>query len=174
MSLLGKSHKVFSGVFSKVCGGNFICSCAQLYNMCEWDYVLCLMRDMLASPDLCWQQVFTQGVVVSEVFWTWSLSANCAHSGLSLYSDWTHTVHISSVGDLVHRTYCMTCPVCEDTGGCAGEGKETQHSFEELCYLKGNNHCGRKTRLKIDCSDTVDGYNSSTASGFMLVLGHTK
>lgn len=70
----------------------------------------------------------------------------------------------------------MTCPVCEDRGGCAGEGKETQHSFEELDHLDGNNHCGRKTRLKIttDCSDTVEGYNSSTVSCFMLILGQTK
>ncbi len=70
----------------------------------------------------------------------------------------------------------MTCPVCEDAGGCAGEGKETQHSFEEQGLLDGNNHSGRKTRLKIatDCSDTVEGYNSFTVGCFMLILGHTK
>ena len=58
-------------------------------------------------------------------------------------------VCIATVGDLVHRTYFTTCPVCEDRGGRAGEGKETQHSFEELGLLDGNNHSGRKTRLKI-------------------------
>lgn len=70
----------------------------------------------------------------------------------------------------------MTCRACEDRAGCAGEGKEMQHSFEELGLLDGNNHCGRKTRLKIatDCSDIVEGYNSSTTSCFMLILGHTK
>lgn len=70
----------------------------------------------------------------------------------------------------------MTCPVCEDRGGWAEEGKETQHSFEELGLLDGNNHRGRKTRLKIatDCSDSVDGYTSSTVGCFMLILGPTK
>lgn len=58
-------------------------------------------------------------------------------------------VCISAVGDSVHRTYFTICPVCEDTSGRAGEGKETQHSFEELGLLDGNNHHGRKTRLKI-------------------------
>lgn len=70
----------------------------------------------------------------------------------------------------------MTCPVCEDRGGHAGEGKETQHSFEELDLLDGNNSHGKKTRMKIttDCSGTVEGYNSSTIGCFMLILGHAK
>lgn len=97
-----------------------------------------------------------------------------------VYCPWTlaafPTVCIATVGDSVHRTYFTTCCACEDRAGCAGEGKETQHSFEELGLLDGNNHCGRKTRLKIatDCSDIVEGYNSSTTSCFMLILGHTK
>lgn len=43
-----------------------------------------------------------------------------------------------------------------------------QHSFEELGLLDGNNHCGRKTRLKIatDCSDAVESCNSSTIGCF--------
>lgn len=89
-------------------------------------------------------------------------------SVLSLNSGCFPTVCIATVGDLVHK-YFMTCPVCEDTGGWAREGKETQHSFEELGLLEGNNHCGRKTKLKIAMgrSDTVEGYISSTGSCFM-------
>lgn len=40
----------------------------------------------------------------------------------------------------------MACPVCEDRGGHAGEGKETQHSFKELDLLDGNNSRGKKNK----------------------------
>lgn len=58
----------------------------------------------------------------------------------------------------------------------AREGKEMQHSFEELGFLDWNNHCGRKTRLKIAtrCSDAAQGNNSSTFCRGMLILGHGK
>lgn len=50
---------------------------------------------------------------------------------LSLNPGCLPPVLTAPVGDTVHRTYFTVCPVCEDKSGWAGEGKETQHSFEE-------------------------------------------
>lgn len=85
----------------------------------------------------------------------WCLLCVCSQSTpyhshvLSLCSGQLPAVCIAPVSVLGRRTYVMTCPLCWDGDGWAGQGKETQHSFKERRYLNGNNHSGRKTRLKI-------------------------
>lgn len=69
----------------------------------------------------------------------------------------------------------MACPVCDDGGGRAPEGKETRHSVKELDLLDGNNSHGSKTRMKIatDHSGILEA-NSSTIGCFLFILGSTK
>lgn len=109
--------------------------------------MLCLCSGEIYNNLLIFTDIksLLKGVVVCELFWhkPQTLTVHCLWTGC------VPTVCISAVGDSVHRTYFTICPVCEDTSGRAGEGKETQHSFEELGLLDGNNHHGRKTRLKI-------------------------
>lgn len=127
---------------------------------------------LCSSYNLCWRRSFTQRRAVCELVKSDlkphtgdSLSFNPGWSLALLYS---HCIRRLSSQDIFHTPSCLW-----GRGGRAGEGKETEHSFEELGFLEWNNQCGRKTRLKI-ATDTVEGCNSFTLCCSMLILGLTK
>ena len=133
-----------------------ICSCAHCVNK-----IMCCVfvpETQSVRSDLGWH--YSNAAVVSELSWACKAKAPFVSELLAAFP----TECTLTVGDLVHGTYFTSCPACVDSGGWGQrrEGKEMQHSFEELGFLDGNNHMWKKNKAENSCSDTVEGCNSST------------